>query len=250
MAESDGGSGSWLMTYADFITLMMIFFIVLYTFTPGVEKDKFEAIIGAFQGKDGVLQYESVFSDEMMDIELQRAKNWDELEQMIKSQGLSEQVEIEMLPEGVRITLGEGVTFATYSAVLIPDAQTILNEIAKAIKMYEFEPLEEVEILGHTDNRPVINRAGKYPSNWELGAARAISVLKYITGRIDIPVKKFEAVTLGKYRPRASNTTEEGKRKNRRVEIFVKYGEKNNQKGKSDTSSPELTQKAMDVNNE
>ena len=77
------------MTYADFITLMMIFFIVLYTFTPGVEKNKFTAIIGAFQGKRGVLQYESVFSDESLQIDIQRAKNWDEMYQKIQNEDLA-----------------------------------------------------------------------------------------------------------------------------------------------------------------
>ena len=246
MAESDGGSGNWLMTYADFITLMMIFFIVLYTFTPGVEKDKFEAIIGAFQGKDGVLKYDAVFSDEMLDVELQRAKNWDELDKMIQDKSLQEQVQLEMLPAGVRITLGEAVTFATYSATLIADSKVILKEIARAIEQYNYEPLDAVEVFGHTDNRPVINNAGRYPSNWELGASRAISVVKFLMVNADIPSNKFEAATYGKHRPIVSNTTKEGQRKNRRVEVFVKYVQKKSDEEKSILPTPKLTNQPTD----
>jgi len=107
------------MTYADFITLMMIFFIVLYTFTPGVEKNKFTAIIGAFQGKRGVLEYESVFSDESLQIDIQRAKNWDEMYQNIQKENLGDQVEIDIIPDGVRIIMGEAALFETYSATLL-----------------------------------------------------------------------------------------------------------------------------------
>lgn len=244
MAESDGGSGSWLMTYADFITLMMIFFIVLYTFTPGVEKDKFEAIIGAFQGKNGVLKFDSVFSDEMLSIEMQRAKNWEELRQMIKANDLENDVEIEMLPAGVRITLGEAVTFATYSAQLIPKAREILKVIARSVEKYTLEPIEAVEVTGHTDNRPVVNTAGKYPSNWELGAARSISVVKFLVQNSTIEPKKYEASTFGKYRPKASNNTDKGKRENRRVEIFVRYFQNQSAKDEKETaaiSSPSKT---------
>lgn len=226
MAESDGNAGSWMMTYADFITLMMIFFIVLYTMTPGVERSKFEAIIGVFQGKQGVLEHSSVISNKTPSLKRKRADNWSVFEQMIKENNLEDEVQLKMLPSGVRITLGEAVTFDTYSAALIPDSYQILKGLAHAIEKYEHEPLEAVEVFGHTDNRPVINPSGKYPSNWELGAARAISVVKFLAANGDIAQESFEASTPGPYHPRVSNDTKEGRRKNRRVEIFVRYAER------------------------
>lgn len=212
------------MTYADFITLMMIFFIVLYTFTPGVEKNKFEAIVGAFKGKRGVLQYDSVFSDEMLDIEMQRAKNWEELRQYIEKQELSDAVELQMIPSGVRIILGESVTFDTYSALLKPAAPPILRTIIRTIEGYEAEELRELEIQGHTDNRPIRPAPGRlYQSNWDLGAARATSVLEYFVDNSTINPALIKASTFSQYRPRTENDTAEGRRKNRRVEIFVRY---------------------------
>lgn len=234
MAGSSDGSGSWLMTYADFITLMMIFFIVLYTFTPGVEKSKFEAIIGAFQGKRGVLRYDSVFSDEQLDIEVQRAKNWEKFEQYIEDEELSEEVQVDLMSNGIRITLGESVTFDTYSAILKERAQEILNKIGKNLKSYTAEDLKEIEISGHTDNRPVKANATRYKSNWELGAARATSVLEFFVDNTKIEAKYLKASTYGPHRPRADNELAKGRLRNRRVEIYIRYKDPNTETRKSE----------------
>jgi chemotaxis protein MotB len=125
---------------------------------------------------------------------------------------------------------------------LIPDSYNILKGLARAIDGYEYEPLKAVEVFGHTDNRPVTNSSGRYPSNWELGAARAISVVRYLGDKGDIEQKRFEASTPGPYHPRVSNETKEGRRKNRRVEIFVRYAERKTEKPKERQSEKELTQ--------
>jgi chemotaxis protein MotB len=237
MAGSSDSSGNWLMTYADFITLMMIFFIVLYTFTPGVEQSKFEAIIGAFQGKQGVLRYDSVFSDEQLDIEIQRAKNWEMFEQYIQQENLSDEVQLDLMSDGIRITLGESVTFGTYSAELKQSAKEILKKIGKNLKSYTAEDLEEIEIQGHTDNRPVKPSATLYKSNWELGAARATSVLDFFVDNTHIEGEYLKASTYGPYRPRVENETEKGMQRNRRVEIYIRY------KDPEDERNPEKVQK-------
>lgn len=237
------------MTYADFITLMMIFFIVLYTFTPGVEKNKFEAIIGAFQGKRGVLRYQSVFSDEQLDIEIQRAKNWDEFEQYIEDKDLSEQVQVDLMSDGIRITLGESVTFDTYSAELKPRAAEILNKIGKNLKNYTAEDIKEIEISGHTDNRPIKKPATLYQSNWELGAARSTSVLDFLVDNTNIAPRNLKASTYGPYRPRTTNDTPKGRKRNRRVEIYIRYKNPEDQEdGKADITSRKS--KSIEVNDD
>lgn len=218
------------MTYADFITLMMIFFIVLYTFTPGVETAKFEMIIGAFNGKRGVLDKESVFSDEMLDVDVQKAKNAKKREETFQSlldyvgeKKLGDNVQVQMLPDGVLIILGEKVTFNTYSADLLDDSQELLAVIIEVITGYKGEIIEEVEIQGHTDNVPIRANATKYKTNWELGAARAASVLYHITANSDMEPELFKASTYSEFRPRIENTSDENRRKNRRVEIYIHY---------------------------
>ena len=230
MDECDGGGGSWLVTYADFITLMMIFFIVIYTFTPGVSAAKFEMIIGAFNGKRGVLDKESVFSDEMLDIEVQKAKNAKKKQEVFQSlldyvgeKKLGDDVQVQMLPDGVLIILGERVTFNTYSAQLLDESKELLSVILGAIGEYTDEKIQEIEIQGHTDNVPVRPNATKYKSNWELGAARAASVLFYLEDNSKLLPQVFKASTYSEYRPRVENTSDENRRKNRRVEIYVQY---------------------------
>lgn len=223
MAKSEAGTENWLTTYADFITLLMTFFIVLYTLTAGVEEEKFEALIDVFQGNDGMLKNESVLENKMISIEMQRAKNWADFNKTIKEHNWEDDVKFEILSSGVKITLGEDITFETYSAILASEAKKILHVIAHSIEKYTKEPLKIVQVFGHTDNRPVLNKTGKFANNWELGAARAISVVRFLIKNSVTPPKKFEVITFGEYRPIASNATSKGRRKNRRVEIFVKY---------------------------
>jgi len=237
MGKSGGESGgNWLMTYADFITLMMIFFIVLYTFTPGVEKNKFTAIIGAFQGKKGVLQYESVFSDESLQIDIQRAKNWDEMYQKIQDENLDDRVEINLEPGGVRIIMGEAALFETYSTKLLPASYELLMDIAKGIETYTFEKVDVIDVQGHTDNRPVRSAGDrKYDSNWELGAGRSLSVMHFLEKNVSLTPEKFSIRSFGEHRPRVPNTTPGNMQRNRRVEVFIKYasinGNENNDSG-------------------
>jgi len=232
------------MTYADFITLMMIFFIVLYTFTPGVQKQKFDAIIGAFKKSKGVLQHESTVSDNQTPhLKRYRKQNWKELNKLIKKRHLENQIHFKVLNNGVSITLGEPVTFKTYSARLTPEAKNILQVIAYSIQKYSRETLKKVKVFGNTDNRPVAKNAAKYPSNWSLGAARAISVVKLLLKDSAIPAKKLEVISYGQYHPVASNKTKEGRRKNRRVRIFVQYPKINSHKAAKDSLKHKLRNK-------
>lgn len=212
------------MTYADFITLMMIFFIVLYSLTPGVERNKWEAVVGAFQGKRAVLYFDSIVMDETQKIEMQRAENWDELYKRIHRENLQNDMEIKLIPEGIQIIMGEGVLFETYSVAIKEEAWSILNDIVDGVNNYTLEEVSDIEIEGHTDNRPVIvNGVRKYESNWELGSGRALSVLKYLSDRTVISNEFYSITSYGEHKPIAPNDNPENMRKNRRVEIYIKY---------------------------
>ncbi|MEX0994259.1 MAG: flagellar motor protein MotB [Balneolaceae bacterium] len=225
MAKSDSGSGNWLMTYADFITLMMIFFIVLYTLTPGVEKNKWESITAPFKGKDGVLDFNSVVQSEApQSAEWERAMNWDFLYQKIQDENLQESLEIHLIPEGILIVLGEASLFETYSVNLMPDAFPLLEEVVKGINNYTFEEVDIIDIQGHTDNRPVVtNSFQKYESNWELGSGRALSVMEFLKDHTTLGGEYYSISSFGEHRPVAPNDSPENMRKNRRVEVFIQY---------------------------
>jgi chemotaxis protein MotB len=226
MAESENGSGEWLTTYADFITLLMTFFVMMFALTSGVDKHKFEAMLGVFQNGKGVLKQQKEIQTKIPPKKEHRKQNWHEFNQLIKERNLKNQVQFKMVPNGVYITLGGPVTFKTYSAELKPQVGEILRTIAQSIKNYSYEQLKYVKVFGNTDSRPVADNAIKFPSNWALGAARAIRVVQFLDKHSNVPTKKFEAVSFGKYHPVASNETEVGRRKNRRVKIYVEYADK------------------------
>lgn len=229
MAGSSKDTGDWLITYADFITLLLIFFILLYTLTPGVEQERFEAIIGAFQQNDGIMKYRSITDAVPVNLQQkQRAENWENFQRHLENENLSDQVQLDLMPEGLRITLGETVSFGSYSAELKPTAEEILTKIGRNLHTYTAEDIDEIEISGHTDNRPILEGARRFQSNWELGAARATSVLEFIVHQTPIEGSYFKASSYGPYRPRTTNDTPENRRENRRVEIYVRYEQSGN----------------------
>lgn len=240
MARSSDNSGDWLTTYADFITLLLLFFVLLYSLTPGVEKNKFEAIIGAFQQNDGLMKYRSVTKMDPVDVKVKRAENWQNFQEHIEEENLTEQVQIDLMSDGVRITLGESIAFGTYSATLKPKAKEFLNKIGQNLHEYTSEDIEEIEISGHTDNRPIKEGARLFKTNWELGAARATSVLGYFINHTRIMDEYFKISSYGPYRPRTENDSEEGRRRNRRVEIYIRYEQ-------PDKENPDEEQKAKPI---
>ncbi|MEX0779603.1 MAG: OmpA family protein [Balneolales bacterium] len=220
--------GNWLMVYADFITLMMIFFVVLYILTPGVEDERWEAVVGVFKGKDGQLDFQSVQRDIRPNVNISnsrtRAENWDDLSQRIQQEDLGDDIEMHLEEEGIRIILGEAALFETYSVELQENAKSILNDVAAGIDRYTAEDVELIDVQGHTDNRPVVGRAlRKYETNWELGAGRAFSVMEYLSEKTNIANRKYGIRSFGEYRPKAPNISPENMKKNRRVEVLIQY---------------------------
>jgi chemotaxis protein MotB len=120
-----------------------------------------------------------------------------------------------------KITLPEAVTFASGSNNLTKEAKEILDKIWGVLAQY---PEYRILIEGHTDNVPIAEKyKNKYKSNWELSSARAHSVLHYLRAKYETEPERLTAVGYGEYHPIATNETEGGKAKNRRVVIAVRY---------------------------
>ncbi len=241
MAKPSKSAGNWLTTYSDFITLMMIFFIVMYHMTAGIKKQKFDMIIGAFQGRGSVLKNESVMSRKKESIQKKSTTNWNKLQKYIDQNKLNDQVQIDLLPDGIRIILGEALTFNSGSAIILDKSKSVLNEIAQRMDTDIGANIHEVEVEGYTDNVPISSDNKLFHTNWELGAARATAVLEYLIDHSTIPSDKFQATTFGQYRPMFSNNTEEGRKKNRRVEIYIRY----NSADKHDNGTPDMVKKLI-----
>ena len=127
-------------------------------------------------------------------------------------------VKMELLRSGLQIVLPNEVLFATGSAKLKPEGQRILKELVGALEDVPYQ----IVVIGHTDNVPIgAGLAKLYPSNWELAGARAASVVRMMAAE-GIPPQQLLAISTGDTRPIAPNTTEEGRRQNRRIEVRIR----------------------------
>jgi len=117
----------------------------------------------------------------------------------------------------VSLRIGGEILFDLGQAKIQKEALPILDEIAKLIRQY---PNRAVMVQGHTDDLPIQTR--EYPSNWDLSAQRAVNVVKYIKNLPEIDPSRLIAAGFGKHHPRVPNTSDQNRRKNRRVE-FVLY---------------------------
>lgn len=219
--ERKSGNGNWIVTYSDLVTLLLVFFVLLYVMTPGIDESTFNDVIAYFQNSSSVV-FEKDSASQKSDNNTLR-EEWQKVQQFLEEQGYSQEVDIEKTEQGVKITLNDSLTFNSGSARLLDRSKIVLERIGEAIT----PDVVEVKTHGHTDNVPISARSG-YRTNWHLGAARAVSVVLFLNDRSELEAEKFEASSYGEFRPVASNETPEGRRRNRRVEIFINYEQDKN----------------------
>lgn len=144
----------------------------------------------------------------------------EELRRSISEAKLEHAVTIEQLNNRyVQVTLDDAVTFASSQWMVLDTMVPALQSIAASIRNRDGF---KVYVEGHTDDRRIMEEFHYlYPSNWELGAFRAGAVTRYLTNDLALPVERFAAVSYGPYKPVASNETEEGRARNRRVVITL-----------------------------
>jgi len=128
-------------------------------------------------------------------------------------------VEINQLKGQLSVRMLDKIVFKSGSADILPQGTEVLDKLADAIK----DSTDTIRVEGHTDDKPISDKLKtKYPSNWELSAARASAVARYFETKHFINPKRLESLGFSMYRPVAPNDTEENKQRNRRVEIVLK----------------------------
>ncbi len=219
----DGAGGMrWLLTYSDLITLLMVFFTVLYSMSR-VDAEKFKALAGSlrssfFSGSSGGSSgtgfmpggaggAEGGGGDVLEDLGYELAAETESL----SSQG---SVSIYYGDRGLTISLG-AVLFRPGEADLLSEAKAILDKVSPTIAKVP----NYVSVEGYTDNLPISTH--DFPSNWELSARRATNVIHYLVDSSKIPASRFFVVGYGEYRPVAPNNTERNRAMNRRVDIVI-----------------------------
>jgi chemotaxis protein MotB len=218
----------WLAAFGDLMSLLLTFFVLLLSMST-MDRNKISEAIGSLNGAMSVL--EGGIKTEVSHLRQQYAtplENQDETAEAVNriastvveanefiSEGGGPAITVEDAEDGFMITLPANLLFADGSAKIIgEDAFLFLKRVSQIIA--QFPQDIEVSVRGYTDNRKV--SGGKYDDNWDLSAARAVSVVKELV-KNGVSPKRAHGAGFGEFRPIASNLTKEGQAKNRRVEI-------------------------------
>ena len=220
----------WLISYADFITLLFAFFVVMWSMRTDNPPSKpvIEGIKRAFNvfGEKSAAQEvkvslstgggaESVFTAEPM---------YQSIVESLKDAGVKG-VSVHKVERGIVIRIPDEALFNPGQAIIREDYKKALDKTAAILAAIP----NPIQIEGHTDNVPI--QTSQYPSNWELSTARAIALMRHFTERSGLPPGKFSIAGYSEYQPVASNDTPQGRSKNRRVDIVVVKQEGGKNKG-------------------
>jgi len=228
----DEGLPPWMATFADMVTLLLCFFVLLLSFAQQSE-EKFRDALGSLKGAFGVKEVRAV-SEEMAQFnssskvtkEMAASISRDErllLSVVMRIKSMLEEMDVK-LKEGAGVSADrDGVVFRASSAslferdtaVLKPKAPEVLDTVVKVLKDYKLN----IVVRGHTDDRPI--HTPKYPSNWELSAARAAVALDYLINKGGIEINRAKAVGYADTRPEVPNDSMENRLINQRVEFYL-----------------------------
>jgi len=142
-----------------------------------------------------------------------------QLRERLSKELTDKNVEIEQLKGQLSVRMLDKIVFKSGSADILPQGTEVLDKLADAIK----DSTDTIRVEGHTDDTPISDKLKvKYPSNWELSAARASAVARYFETKHFINPKRLESLGFSMYHPIAPNDSDENKLRNRRVEIVLK----------------------------
>jgi len=245
--EDEGGGDEWMTTFADLMSLLLTFFILLLSFA-NMDVIKFRDAQGSLKNAFGVqfddtirgeqrtkaasivdLLYKTKDSVVNLELEIRQSQGavksmiqarmqsnediYKKLQSIVRDQNLGDQVVVENTSRGVIITVNGQLFFYSGSSVLREESFPLLDSITNVVAEFPYK----LTIEGHTDNTQI--KTSEFPSNWELSTGRAISAVKYILSSGKIDPEKLGAGGYSDTRPIAQNDTPEGRRINRRIEF-------------------------------
>lgn len=233
--DKGGLSGDeWLTTYSDTVTLLLTFFILLYT-SSIVDTKKLQGIAREFQ---------SMFSSNSGNAVFQVTENaqlptdgdsggegskdifnvYEQVKEFIEEKNLDASLQIKEDERGVVLQIKDSILFETAKAELKSDSLPMLSTISELMEKVP----NNIIVEGHTDNVPINNYIFK--SNWELSTTRAVNVVRFFIENKGQSPARFTAAGYGEFKPIVSNDSEENKAKNRRVNILLVVPEKEDKK--------------------
>jgi len=214
----------WLLTYCDLITLLLAFFVVMYSMSQ-IDAKKFGSMSihlrSILTGQLGVMKDapsiagKAEFGNiaEVRPIDLQLFG--ESITRAVKDKGLQKQVALATDERGLVVHVMDTGFFELGKSNLTAEAQSMLDQLAPHLLRIP----NHIRVEGHTDNAPI--KTAFYPSNWELSAARATSVVRYLVEKHDISPLRISATGYGEFRPIAPNDSLTNKAKNRRIDLVI-----------------------------
>jgi chemotaxis protein MotB len=222
--KKDPGIPPWMATFADMVTLLLCFFVLLLSFT-NTDITNFRLLMGSIQQAMGV-QYEdsgalaTPYADSSFKERQSVRENREivevgaRLKDFIRARDLTSVARVSADKSGVMLRFNNSAVFQKGSAELSPGAREALAVVIAGMENRNFNLI----IRGHTDGETP--ESAVYASNWELSAARAATCLRYILSHSDIPANRMKAVGYASAKPIVPSTSEENMQINRRVEFF------------------------------
>ena len=224
------GLPPWMATFADMVTLLLCFFVLLLSFA-NMDIMNFRTLMGSIQNAFGVqterpeatfaaysptrLERQGVKLDRsqkaVLDLTMQLRALLEQEEELKRSVGVSAE------REGTLVRVESATLFEPGGATLRPDAPRLLAHVLKVLKEYNFNCV----IRGHTDDQEAAEGAGPFASNWELSAARGAATLRYLVEEGGIDPRRMKAVGYAGTRPLVPNDRPEDRERNRRVEFML-----------------------------
>jgi chemotaxis protein MotB len=234
----------WLVSYADFITLLFAFFVVMYAISS-INEGKYrvmsDSLVSAFkepQSSDKLVTMNTRHAEIMSGTGKPIGKNVPQTPAAAASQPEREkaaesmkkvaktvlqamqpliqngQVRVTQSPRGVTVEINASVLFRSGEAVLQPQSTGTLSAVAEVLASVD----NPIQVEGHTDNIPI--NVPNFPSNWELSSSRAGSVVRLFTER-GVPASRMVAIGYADNRPVDTNATPDGRSRNRRVNVLI-----------------------------
>jgi chemotaxis protein MotB len=215
---------AWILTYLDMLTLVLVLFIVLLAYTrPGEE----EALSWTEGSIIELVNYQNPSIEPPLTEEPPSTRRGNSavtlpipelppaLEKAMENEKVLEGVEVHSLPGRVELRIRDGVLFDTGEAYLLGQGRRLMNRLAPLLA----QTPGRIAVEGHTDNVPIANE--EFPSNWELSAARASVVVRFLIEH-GLDPARMQAVGLADTQPLAGNDTPEGRAANRRVSLVIR----------------------------
>jgi chemotaxis protein MotB len=214
--DDHDGADRWVVSYADFITLLFAFFTVMYAVSR-VDSAKLGEFVGSTRGAFGSNSPSSktpVIAG-IVPIPPTVAGLQRDAGRIIAAAGADGAVTVRRDPRGLVLSMGEDVLFDAGMASVKPSSSASLAAVASVLKKAGCDAVVE----GHTDSLPISN--ARYASNWELSATRATNILARLVVEFEVLPARLSAAGYAEFRPVASNTDPEGRARNRRVDVVL-----------------------------